>query len=71
MLEKKTTLTKEPWQMTRDEYRSQELAPLRKGERVIASAQDVTSVDNAHKRVIKQALSEGKPVSPEVLKALC
>lgn len=58
----KKILGKEPWQMKRDEYIKNELHGIgaqRRGNRII--------LKYMHRRYVKIALSEGKPVPPEVL----
>ncbi len=69
-----TAITKQPWEMTREEYRN----GIREGQLRqtswggLTQKQALTMHDNAaksnHEFVVKKALSEDKPVPPEVLK---
>lgn len=56
---KKPSTEKQPWEMTRDEYRKSN----RKGSEVLS-----LSVGRKHQESVEQALSEGKPVPESVLK---
>ncbi len=61
-------VTKEPWQMTHQEFINQEIATAPKGQQVSGRAIEAESITLTHRNLVQQALSEDKPVPPEVLK---
>ena len=69
-------IEKEPWKMTKAEWRDRKWNKLSKKVQKSIQSNEVSFVsideiweqsDNEHNRIIQQAISEGKPVPPEVL----
>ena len=68
---------KEPWEMTREEWHNQEMSKRFEAEQERLRKQGIMANNYSmieagllwdHKQAVQQALSEGKPVPPEVLK---
>ncbi|MBW2672759.1 MAG: transglycosylase SLT domain-containing protein, partial [Deltaproteobacteria bacterium] len=63
------TAAKEPWQMMQEEWIEQARRNTDEGLRgMVDTIEFQSQIKNAHREKVKQALAEGKPVPPEVLK---
>jgi hypothetical protein len=66
------TAGKQPWEMTKAEYMDSKIADMeskiRVGVKPVDALPPITTNENTHYAQVKQALAEGKPVPPSVLK---